>query len=614
MTTALAKPRHRVQVSQVPMTVRDYGATAHDAADGTDPMFSQWFPFAASPDADLIPELGTMVGRSRDMFRNHGLAAGYRQTSQDNIIGSVLRLSSKPHYRLLGWNADRAHEWAQKTEAEFWTYASSTECDASRTSTLLGLTRQILGSATENGDAIAIPIWNNFVGARWNTSFMLVEGDRLSTPIGMEHRRDIRGGVHVNKHNAPIGYYVRKSHPGDAFSLGAGWSANVIPTQDDWEYIPAFDGAGFRRIIHLHDKDRAEATRAKPMIAAVMKEFKMAGKYSQEELKSAVTNSLIAAFVESNLDQTSLIDLFSSGAGSTDPAEINNYWLNQFAQNRAKLQGGAIIPMPLGAKVTGFNPGRPNPAFEAFMLSVLRHIAAGLNIPYELLTKDFSRTNYSSARAALLEAWRFFQSRRQWLIDQWLSHVYEFWMREAIDKGRVEAPDFYLNRQAYLRCRWIMSGRGWVDPLKEVKAARERIDGDLSNEEIECAEQGLDYEEVLEGQARILKKKRELGLLTVDGTGGGGPGGQTRTQDEGMEDPDEGDRREAETGSTDGLLVADLDISTRTERALAAAGIVYADQLIQMSPVQLLSIHGIGKAALREIHGIEYPVAMEEAA
>ena len=437
MTTALAKPRVRVPVAHVPTGGREYAAAAHDAADGTDPMLSQWFPFPASPDADLLPELGTMVGRSRDLTRNNGLAAGYRQTMQDNIVGSVLKLSSKPNYRLLGWTADQAHEWAQYTEAQFLTYAATTECDAARSSTLLGLTRQILGSATENGDALAIPVWQDSVGTRWKTRFMVIEGDRLSTPIGMEHRRDIRRGVHIDKYGAPRGYWVRKTHPGDGLFLDGGRSGGVIPTDSDWEYFPAFDEAGFRRIIHLHDKDRAGATRAKPMLAAVMKEFKMAGKYSQEELKAAVTNSLIAAFIESNLDQTSLIDLFTSGAGSTDPQEINNYWLNQFAQNRAKLQGGAMIPLPLGAKVTGFNPGRPNPAFEAFMLSVLRHIAAGLNIPYELLTKDFSRTNYSSARAALLEAWRFFQSRRQWVVDQWLSHVYEFWMREAIDAGRI---------------------------------------------------------------------------------------------------------------------------------------------------------------------------------
>jgi len=86
------------------------------------------------------------------------------------------------------------------------------------------------------------------------------------------------------------------------------------------------------------------------------------------------------------------------------------------------------------------------------MLNVLRNIAAGLNIPYELLAMDFSRTNYSSARAALLEAWRYFQGRRRWLQDYWLTPIYELWLEEAVNAGVVAAPDYYANRYAYRRC------------------------------------------------------------------------------------------------------------------------------------------------------------------
>ncbi len=93
------------------------------------------------------------------------------------------------------------------------------------------------------------------------------------------------------------------------------------------------------------------------------------------------------------------------------------------------------------------------------MLAVLRHIAAGLNLPYELLLKDFSKTNYSSARAALLEAWRYFHGRRRWLMDYWLRPIYELWLEEAINSGLVEAPDFYAKRYAYSRCRFIFGGR-----------------------------------------------------------------------------------------------------------------------------------------------------------
>lgn len=178
------------------------------------------------------------------------------------------------------------------------------------------------------------------------------------------------------------------------------------------------------------------------------------------------------------------------------------------------MKGAAIIPLPAGARVSSFTPGRPNQAFEAFMLASLRHIAAGMNLPYELLLKDFSKTSWSSARASLLEAWRYFHGRRRWLTDYWLRPIYELWFEEAVNSGEIEAPGFYQNKYAYLRARFIFGGRGWVDPVKEAQAAVIRMNAGLSTLEKECAEQGDDYEEVLDQRAleRDMKIKRGLPL------------------------------------------------------------------------------------------------------
>ena len=78
----------------------------------------------------------------------------------------------------------------------------------------------------------------------------------------------------------------------------------------------------------------------------------------------------------------------------------------------------------------------------------------------------------------------------------------------------VDAPDFYENRYAYTRCKWIGPGRGWVDPVKEAQACQIRMDIGLSTLEAECAGQGLDWEEVLEQRAREKAKLTELGLTT----------------------------------------------------------------------------------------------------
>lgn len=81
-----------------------------------------------------------------------------------------------------------------------------------------------------------------------------------------------------------------------------------------------------------------------------------------------------------------------------------------------------------------------------------------------------------------------------------------------VNKGLVDAPDFYENRYAYTRCKWIGPGRGWVDPVKEAQACQLRMEIGLSTLENECASQGLDWEEVVEQRLREKNKLRELGL------------------------------------------------------------------------------------------------------
>ena len=92
------------------------------------------------------------------------------------------------------------------------------------------------------------------------------------------------------------------------------------------------------------------------------------------------------------------------------------------------------------------------------------------NIPFELLIKDFSKTNYSSAARPLLEAWRYFSAQRQWLATYWARDLL-IWIvaEEAINKGVMKPSDF-MRTAAWTRCKWIGPGRGWADPVKEAKS------------------------------------------------------------------------------------------------------------------------------------------------
>lgn len=57
--------------------------TAHRATSLSARELALWLPPATSADSNLIPELGALVSRSRDLVHNHGVASGAFQTLTD---------------------------------------------------------------------------------------------------------------------------------------------------------------------------------------------------------------------------------------------------------------------------------------------------------------------------------------------------------------------------------------------------------------------------------------------------------------------------------------------------------------------------------------------------
>lgn len=516
--------------------------TAHAAASTTSNELRLWQPLPGSPDADLLPERGTIVSRATDLTRNDGIAAGAQQTIVDNVVGTGLRLSARPMYRLLGRDKEWAREFSRNAEAYFGLWWGDTSCDVCDELDGAGLTAQVVRSLWTTGEACAIPMWMPEPGSLFATKLLLVDPARLSNPVGQRDTATLRAGVARDAYGKAIGYHVRKTHPGDAYAFGL--RTGML---DDWEYIPARHPWGRRRFIHIHDKDRVGATRSKPILTAVMEQFKMVGHYKSTELKASIVNALIAAFIETPMDQDTLVELFG---GNPDAAA--NFLGGDANASQVALKGGAIIPLKPGEKLNAFTPARPAAAFEAFVMSCHRHIAAGLNLPYELLLKDFTKTNYSSARAALMEAWRYFNGLRRKVAAMFNQQAYLLVLEEMADRGLVDAPDFWTLQRAYAASRWIGPGRGWIDPVKEATAAELRMKLNISTLEDEAAEQGADWEEKLEQRAielaRIKELEEEYGVSFAPAQ----PQMQQQPASPAGDEPDDDDKGEGQGGAGEG--------------------------------------------------------------
>ena len=117
--------------------------------------------------------------------------------------------------------------------------------------------------------------------------------------------------------------------------------------------------------------------------------------------------------------------------------------------------------------------------------------------------------------------------KRTWLVNDFCQPVYEMWLVEAIAKGRIKAPGFYLDpaiREAWCKCAWNGPSQGMLDPLKEINAATKRVQLGISTREIETMEtSGGSFDDNAEQLKREAEKMGEISKLlnpAQEGTGG----------------------------------------------------------------------------------------------
>jgi lambda family phage portal protein len=245
----------------------------------------------------------------------------------------------------------------------------------------------------------------------------------------------------------------------------------------------------------------------------VIEALKKLDQYTEAELTAAVIQSMFTVFVESpNPDDPGAFGMQPPDTDNIDDHPHDTY---EGDNQDIKMGAGAIQWLEPGEKAVFANPTRPSTNFDPFVIAILRQIGSALEIPYELLVKHFT-SSYSASRAALLEAWKMFRMRREWLANAFCQPIYEEWFVEAVTKGRIEAPGIFDDPaifRAYTEAEWHGPSQGLLDPLKEVNAAVTRIDHNFSTAERETAElTGGQWEQNVQQRAHEKATLARLGL------------------------------------------------------------------------------------------------------
>lgn len=522
-----------VNSGDVGTTVSDVNAAgAHDGSSLTNRELATWYPPIQSADADILSEKELLDARSVDMSRNDGYVAGAAQIHKDSIVGSHFKLNAQPDIKFLKTDKGWAEEFQQEAESKFTLYAESPDrwLDASGHNTLTSMIRLVVGTYLATGEGLGTAEWLRDQGRPYNTAIQLIDVNRLSTPNNLLSDPRVRNGIEVNKYGKPVAYHMHVAQLGEVWGMR---------DAQKWKRVAARKPWGRKQVIHVFEQMRVSQSRGVGDMVSSLKQMKMTKKFQDITLQQAVVGATYAASITSELPPTEAFQAL--GLQDEGFAGYASQYLEAIAtytgsSKNTHIDGVKIPHLYPGTKLNLDSPGVPAGMGGEFEQSMLRYIASSLGLSYEQFSRDYTNTNYSSARASMGETWKFMQSRKKIVADSFATDVYSLWLEEAWNKGDLPKPsgvNFYdgQTKDALCKCSWIGASRGQIDELKETQAAILRIKSGLSTYEKEIGKLGEDYRDVFDQRAReegILKEK-DLPFI-LDTNKNSGSSGDTANQ------------------------------------------------------------------------------------
>ncbi|MCL4503057.1 MAG: phage portal protein [Deltaproteobacteria bacterium] len=426
----------------------------------------------------------------RDLERNDPVASGTIDTFGINIVGQGLQPQSKLRAEALGISEARGQELQRQAENIFSSWKAY--ADSANRGNFDEQQFMALCTIIRDGEIFVHPTWAAESWRPLGRCLELLEADRLTT-VGAQTQTGRETGIDVGSRGEPAFYNFTKVDPTKGISHLSGAT----------ERIPAWDQDGRPNILHLYRARRPNQMRGTPLFAPVITLFQDMADFVEARVVAAKVASFLSVFVTRNPS-------YGSSGFVTDREAGTN-------KNIEDLEPGEIRYLENGEAVNVIDPNKGGDTFAGFNEEILRLIGVGIGLPFELLAKNFSKTNYASGRIALQEGRRMFSGWRSWLAARFCQPVWDMVLEEAVlrDMWPIRRRDFYANRREYLRASWLGGGWGWVDPVKEVAAAIAAILAGLSTHSRELAALGEDWQETFKQLFIENQYSGQLGLNFV---------------------------------------------------------------------------------------------------
>lgn len=331
-------------------------------------------------------------------------------------------------------------------------------------------------------------------------ALQMIESERIKNPWGRFDTTDMQGGVRLDENRHPLAYCVA-----DWSDIGAGQYAK-------WETVET-PADSFIMLVNPN-RARFNQFRGEPSMAAVIERFEHLTE-TAEAVRLAYYVAACHAVVFST-EQPGLEQGLAAGE--------NVSYDDGTTERHEYYQPGTILRTRPNTKVSQIQAQHPTTAYDTLRMAEITDISADSGLPLVLFLLDFSKVNFSSARSAVVTAFRMLKRRQQYLIDMFLCRVYRWRVAMAIARGEIDgfAPGYAP--EGWDDHKWIAPPPPVLDILNEMQAAALADEKKLKSYAQIIAElDGRDYEETTERLAFEAKDREAKGILPIADPGANNP-------------------------------------------------------------------------------------------
>ena len=413
--------------------------------------------------ADAVMATGPYAARlratARDLVRNNPYAESILTTIVNHTVRYGIQATSTPR------SAAVQRVWRS--------WAETTACDADGLQDFYGLQKLVMRTVVESGEVLVRRrLRRPEDGLPLPLQLQVLEPDYLDTTRdslgGLQGGRRIVQGVEYDAIGRRVAYWLFREHPGSMF-----------PTTESVR-VPA------ENVLHIFKQGRPGQVRGVSWFADVLLKFKDLDEFEDATLMKQKIAACLAVI-------TSDVDGTGAPLGTTDTSvdpQIDS------------LEPGMILNVPPGRTIEVVQP--PNVRdYADYTQTQQRAIAAGMFVPYEDMSGNYTELPFSAARMSRLSHWDHVDDWRwRMLVPMFCDPVWRWFAETAAIFGTVVGD-----------AEWTAPPAPMIDPVNEGLAYQRNIRAGIMSYSEALRERGYDPTQVIAEIAADFKRLDQAGII-----------------------------------------------------------------------------------------------------